>query len=209
MRARGGPPEPKRLIHGPREAQSPSAFHPPSSLVSYTERDGPNAILCLKLKSIRINTKCVYDLSHPLLKAQYHVFSSQMNLDVQCFRDLCLLHSAQVPAALDCVLCFPWTQPGLKAFHLCGSDVPPSPSCLSHGAASREPPRKAHVVLKVQEGPERLSFSPISTAPWACCLAPLAQIFPVTLLVLLLPGLWCPPTAHPQPPLLLQAFIRT
>lgn len=85
--------------------------------------------------------------------------------------DLCLLHSAQVPpVVLECVLCFPWTQPRLKAFLICVALTCLLSICLSRDpslpwSVSREPPRKAHVRFWRSRRAHRGSASPLAPRP--------------------------------------------
>lgn len=127
--------------------------------------------------------------------------------------DLCLLHSAQVPpVVLECVLCFPWTQPRLKAFLICvalsASSRSVSPVIrLSCGASPGSLPGKHTCGSEGPGGPTKAQLLPRLHGPMSVS-CPLSWLTPITPLVLLLQGLQCSRTAHSQPPSPLQAFTR-
>ena len=119
-----------------------------------------------------------YDLSHPLLKAQYSAvfFTDELSICSVFSVDLYLFHSAQVPAAApECVLCFPWAQPGLKAFLICVALPYLLSSCLSRGASPGSLAAK-HTWFWRSRRAQKGSASPLSARPRErLLLAPLAH----------------------------------
>lgn len=105
------------------------------------------------------------------MKAQYATvfFLDELSICSMFSVDFYLFYSAQVPyVVLKCVFCFPWTQPQLKAFLICVAlTCVSSPSVFPVERLQGASQESTRAVLKVQAGPERLSFSPVSAASWA------------------------------------------